>query len=243
MPANSSNSRTEPRHHRTAKFYGQPGFERIRQANITIIGLGGVGGHAAVNLARSGIGALHLVDFDEVTDSSLNRSPYAGPLNVGSLKTDVLAACLAEICPDTHVSITSQRCGPDNQAELVSLDSPARPDLVIDAIDSVQDKISLLAWCRQNNIPVLASMGAAGKRDVTLVRTGPIAETRVCPLAKQVRLGLRDLGVPLDIPCIWSLEKVASGRGGPLPSQMSLPGVLGYGLASLALDLIAREEK
>ena len=132
MPANSSDSRTdsgaEPgaanaksRHHRTVLFYGEAGFAAIRRANVTIIGLGGVGGHAAVNLARSGIGALHLVDFDQVTDSSLNRSPFAGPRDVGRLKTEALAAYLAEVCPETRVTVATEKCGPDNLAELVRL--------------------------------------------------------------------------------------------------------------------------
>ena len=261
MPANSSDSPTdsgagsaaaaaaghsgpdEPRHHRTVLFYGQAGWAAIRRASVTVVGLGGVGGHAAVNLARSGIGGLRLVDFDQVTESSLNRSPFAGPGDVGRPKTEVLAAYLAAVCPETRVTVATERCGPDNLAELVPVVPPARPDLVLDAIDAVGDKVALLAWCRLHDIPVIAGLGAAGKRDVGLVRTGPIDQTRVCPLARQVRLGLREQGTPLDIPCVWSLEKAAPGMSRPLPSQMSLPGVFGYALASLALDLIAREEQ
>ena len=247
MPENSFGSRNEngaePRHQRTILFYGEAAFARIRAARVSIIGLGGVGGHAAVSLARSGVGSLHLVDFDEVTASSLNRSSFARPVDVGRPKTEVLAAYLKDICPDLKVTFVTDRCRPDNLAELVPLEQPARCDLVLDAIDSVRDKVALLAWCRQNGIPVIAGMGAAGKRDVARVRTGDIAETRVCPLAKRVRLGLRELEAPLDIPCVWSLEKSAPARSGPLPSQMSLPGVFGYGMASLALDLIVRKEK
>ena len=245
MPANSSNSPNdsgaaagEPRHNRTILFYGEKAFLKIRQAKVTVVGLGGVGGHAAVNLARSAVGALHLVDFDQVTVSSLNRSAFARPDDVGRTKTEVLAAYLGEVCPDTRVTFTTRRCAADNLAELVPLEAGDRPDLVLDAIDSVRDKVALLAWCREKEIPVIASMGAAGKRDLAQVRTGNISETRVRPLAKQVRLGLRELNAPLDIPCVWSLEKSVSNSGGPLPSQMSLPGVFGYGMASLALDTI-----
>ena len=242
MLENSSDSPIEQRHNRTILFYGDEAFARIRAASVTIIGLGGVGGHAAVNLARSGVGSLHLVDFDVVTASSLNRSPYAGPGDVGHLKTEVLAATLAALCPDTSTTFASTRCRQENLADLVPAASPSHPDLVLDAIDSVPDKVALLAWCRRNELPVIASMGAANKRDGSLVRTGPLAETRVCRLAKQVRMGLRELDIPLDIPCIWSLEKSEPAMSRPLPSQMSLPGVFGYGLASLALDHIAREE-
>lgn len=250
MPVNSSGSPSErapegaeSRHHRTILFYGAAAFARIRAARVTVIGLGGVGGHAAVSLARSGVGALHLVDFDTVTASSLNRSPFAWPADVGRAKTEVLAAQLAAVCPETTVTIATCRCAPANLEEIVPAAPPGRPDLVLDAIDSVPDKVALLAWCRGGGIPVLASMGAANKRDISAVRTGRLEETSVCPLARQVRLGLREQGVPLDIPCVWSLEKSPSTRQRPLPSQMSLPGVFGYGLASLALDLIAREEE
>jgi tRNA A37 threonylcarbamoyladenosine dehydratase len=250
MPENSSDSRCEPnpesaesRHHRTVLFYGEAAFTRIRAARVTIVGLGGVGGHAAVNLARSGVGALHLIDFDEVSASSLNRSPFARPADVGGPKTEALAAYLGDVCPDTTITVATDRCSAENLNAIIPTAGPGRPDLVLDAIDSVVDKVALLAWCRGHDIPVVASMGAANKRDVSLVRTGVLEDSRICPLARQVRLGLREQGAPLDIPCIWSLEKSVPTRQRPLPSQMSLPGVFGYGLASLALEFIAREEK
>ena len=134
-------------------------------------------------------------------------------------------------------------CGRDNISEITGVPSPEGPTAVIDAIDTVADKIALLAACRGRRIPIFASMGAAGKRDVAQVRTGPLADTHVCPLAKAVRRGLRERGAALDIPCVWSEEKIASNMKRPLPSQMSLPGVFGYALASLALDRLANEEK
>jgi len=248
-----------PHHHRTVLFYGDDGFARIRAAKVTIVGLGGVGGHAAVNLARSGIGGLRLVDFDTVTASSLNRSPFARPADLGLNKAAVLKAHLAEIGPDTTVSTDEAFCNTDTLPRLVPA-GEGRPDLVLDAIDSLQPKVELLVWCYEQGIPVLTSMGAAGKRDVGQVRTGDISETRICALARFVRRRLKRRGITTGIPAIWSLEQGDADRpdapretdDAPVPpdpnggrerhtlaSQMTLPGVFGYGLAALALDAIA----
>lgn len=245
MPENSSGSpleRLEERHHRTALFYGEAGFARIRAARVVVIGLGGVGGHAAVNLARSGIGALHLVDFDSVTASSLNRSAFAAPQDVGRPKTEALAGWLARVCSDVRVTFATAKCCHSNLNEVIgpALGSPQGG--IIDAIDNLTDKVDLLAGCHSNQIAVFTSMGAAARRDPAQVRTGPLGESSVCPLARRVRNGLRDRGVPLDIACVWSQEAPRPGLSRPLPSQMSLPGVFGYALASLALDHIANEE-
>ena len=205
-PASGQPPGPAPRHHRTVLFYGDEAFERIRQARVMVIGLGGVGGHAAVNLARSGVGALHLVDFDVVTESSLNRSSYAEPADIGRPKTAVLAAYLNRVCPDTRVTVTEAFCDDTLLPDLLppSSTSPAAGapatsgspggtggsgpvDLVLDAIDSLQAKVSLLAWCHDHDLPVIASMGAAGKRDVGAVRTGDLGATQVCALARQVR--------------------------------------------------------
>ena len=270
MPADSSTSRSDPaafapRHHRTVLFYGEAAFRRIQQASVTVIGLGGVGGHAAVNLARSGIGRLHLVDFDTVTDSSLNRSPFAEPGDVGRLKTDVLRNYLARVCPDTAVTVTEAFCGDDTLAQLVPVELESRPDLVIDAIDSLNTKVGLLAWCVGHDIPVITSLGAAGKRDVGMVRTGDLADSTICQLARKVRSRLKRRGITGEIPAVWSIEKGHAHRPGApkevekdaesvnpatsyaatrkrhtLASHMTLSGVFGYGLAAMALDLISR---
>ena len=266
MPADSSTSQPDPgafapRHHRTVLFYGEERFARIRLAQVTIIGLGGVGAHAAVNLARSGIGALHLVDFDKVTDSSLNRSPFAEPADVGRLKTDALGDYLARVCPDTNVTVTEAFCGDDTLARLVPTDSTC--DLVIDAIDSLNPKVTLLEWCTSHNIPVITSMGAAGKQDVGMVRTGDLSESTICHLARKVRSRLKNRGIGGGISAIWSIEKALAHRPGvpkeigeeptaeppdtrerhTLASQMTLPGIFGYGLAAMALEMISKGAK
>ncbi|HPF70351.1 MAG TPA: tRNA threonylcarbamoyladenosine dehydratase [Candidatus Krumholzibacteria bacterium] len=264
MPAGSSASTPDggghaPRHYRTVLFYGEDGFARIRAGHVTVFGLGGVGGHAALNLARSGIGRLTIVDFDTVSESSLNRSAFAGPADVGRPKTEVLAEHLARVCPDVEVRPVAAFCADESLPDLLPLEGPDRPDLVIDAIDSLNPKVGLLVWCREHGLPVIASMGAAGKGDVAAVCTGDLFLSTGCALARHVRARLRRRGVRDGIPAVWSVEVGDEVRHGaakeigdeaPAPqergrvrntlaSQMSIPGVFGYALASLALDHLA----
>lgn len=269
MPDGSSESDRQPgvpvRFGRNADLYGNDGFARIRRGSVAVIGLGGVGSHCAVNLARSGVGRLLIVDFDRVTASSLNRSPVAGPGDIGRLKADVLGDHLRRTCDDTDVVVSHAFCAADTLSDLLGsgrgeqAGSPAArglprpPDLVIDAIDSLNPKVTLLAYCVQERLPVLSSMGAAGRRDPTRVHVADLEATSVCPLARQVRSRLRRRGVAGGITCVFSTEPPAPPREpdlgdrtydrgrlrNRLPSQMSLPGVFGYTLASLALDRLA----
>jgi len=234
---------------RTVDLYGGAGFGRIRAAAVTIVGLGGVGSHAALALARSGIGALHLIDFDQVTESSLNRLIVAGAGDVGQLKVAVIARHIEQFCPDTRVRATAEFLRAETSARLLA--SPC--DLVVDAIDSLNPKLALLAECVRRGLPVVSSMGAAGRRDAGQVRVDDIAATRGCPLARRVRRLLRLAGVATGVTCVYSIEPGAgplppdgeepqSGPGRvrrPLPSSIALPGIFGYAAASVALERIA----
>ncbi len=234
---------------RTVGLYGPERFARIRAARAVVVGAGGVGSHAAVALARSGIGALTLIDPDVITPSSLNRHPCAGPGDVGRPKTEVLARFLSRTCPDTAVRPVSAFFHTGTAAELLD----ERPDLLVDAIDGLGPKVALLAWCLRREWPVVSSMGAAGHTDVSAVRSGDLWASRRCPLARRVRRLLRREGLVRPLPCVWSEEapavplddpgeEPAFQRGRPrrpLPSGMALPGIFGYAVASLGLELIA----
>jgi tRNA A37 threonylcarbamoyladenosine dehydratase len=235
---------------RTIDLYGEAGFASVRSANVLICGLGGVGAHAALALARSGVGALKLVDFDLVTMSSLNRNPVAAPADVDRPKAEVLAEHLARTCPDTRVTAVREFVHDDT---LEALLTPA-PDLVVDAIDSLNPKLALLAHCLSSGQAVVSSMGAAGRRDVAALRSGDLWNSRGCPLASRVRKFLRRRGVTAPLPCVWSEEPPAAAlppdlsdhtleRGrvrNRLPSAIAVPGTAGYALASLALERLAR---
>lgn len=230
-------------------FYGEAGFARIRRARVAVIGVGGVGSHAALALARSGIGELDLIDADQISASSLNRFPAARPQDVGRPKTEVLANHLRETCPDT---VVSGRQGFVDGASVKALLDP-RPAGVIDAIDGLKPKIDLLEFCARADLIVVSSMGASGRRDFGKLRVDDISETHECPLARRVRRFLRRRGIERGITVVYSIEKgpevlppdseePGAWRGRPrnvIPNQISMPGIFGYALAGVLLDRLA----
>lgn len=236
---------------RTVDLYGRDAVARLRTGTAVVVGLGGVGAHAAVALARTGVGRLHLIDPDRVTTSSLNRHPVAGPADVGQSKAEVLATALARACPDVGVTPVTGRVTATSQQELLPAASEAGPLVLVDAIDRVPDKVALLAHAVARRWPAVCSLGAAGKRDPGAVRTGSLAASRVCPLGRVVRRGLRAAGVdPGGIGAVWSEEPALGPVGEPpprarpgepmprrrQPSNLMLPGILGYALAALAVE-------
>ncbi len=239
---------------RVVNFYGEDGFARIRNTRVLVAGLGGVGSHCASALARSGIGSLVLVDFDSITESSLNRNAAVGEEGLNKPKSEALAGTLTSLCPDTEcipirLFITEE-----------TLDAPdfmKDSDLVVDAIDSVNPKTQLLQYCVERKIAVFSSMGAAGRRDPSKIHTGDISITTNCPLAKMVRKYLKRRGVTRGISCVWSTEQGMrhlppeddeprlDSRGrirNTLPSLITMPGIFGYILAQMVLDHIAGQK-
>ena len=173
MPSHSSDSHNE-RLSRTAAFYGPDGFSKIRLASVTVVGVGGVGSHAAIALARSGVFNLHLIDPDKVTPSSLNRFVPAGPADVGRAKVDVLAFHLTATCPHTNVLASEVLVNEQNVAAMLKSES----SVVVDAIDSLEEKVALLSYCVRNDIPVVSSMGAAVRREVGAVRVADLFDNQ-----------------------------------------------------------------
>ena len=235
---------------RTIDLYGAEGFARIRAAGVAVVGLGGVGAHAALALARSGIGRLRLCDFDRVSVSSLNRHPSARPADVGRFKTEVLAEAVRSTCPDTGVE--ERRDFVDAETVAGVLDPP--PDLIVDAIDTLGPKVALLTHCVLERRPVVSSMGASARRGVAGIREGDLSKSTHCPLARHVRRRFRAAGIEGRIHCVYSvgpaeeplppeLEDVGIARGRARhrqPSSICLPGIFGYALAAAALDRLAR---
>ena len=241
------------RHHRTVGQLGHGGFRRLRGSRVAVIGLGGVGAHAAIALARSGIGHMLLVDFDLVTESSLNRNPLLGPGDVGLPKADVMADHLLRDCPDTGSKARREFFHHDT-ADLIL--QPA-PDLVVDAIDSLNPKVALIEECLRRGVPVVSSMGASGRTDPSAVRVGDLMDSRCCPLARQVRKRLRKRGIDRGTRAVWSVEPDRSrpmgldgsertldrGRArNTLPSLITMPGIFGYACAAEAIAMLCGEE-
>lgn len=216
-----------------------------------VAGLGAVGSYAVEGLARSGIGKLKLVDFDVVRESNINRQLYALDSTIGRPKAELAEARVRDINPECDVQGTAEFI--DDESLIKLLDD--KPDLVVDAIDSVGPKIGLIKAVHSRGIPLISSMGAAMRSDPCLIRTGDISETTFCPLARQIRRRLKRSGIESGIQCVYSIEQIPEDamikegetwteedvmpRGRPrrtLGSSSCITGIFGLTLAQEAVN-------
>lgn len=189
---------------RTRRLLGEESFSRLQQRHVTVIGLGAVGGYAVEGLARAGIGSLRLVDYDIIQASNINRQVLALDSTIDRLKAEVAAERVLDINPMCRVE--PMQVFVDEEAMQGLLDP--QPDLVIDAIDSLNPKVGLLTTVHSRGIPVISSMGAALRTDPAKVAFADISKTYGCPLAKHVRKRLRRRGIEQGVGCVYSSEPV-----------------------------------
>ncbi|KAK9844214.1 hypothetical protein WJX81_008230 [Elliptochloris bilobata] len=196
-------------------------------AFVVVVGLGGVGSHAAHMLLRSGVGRLRLIDFDQVTLSSLNRHATATRQDVGLPKAMCLQAALRRIMPEAQIDACVAMYTAEDEEEMLS----GEPDYVLDAIDNIDTKVALLAACRRRGLPVLCVAGAGAKVDPTRVRIADLGESSADRLARAVRMRLRrDHGIEGGIPVVLSTERprcelVPAGEPGANPLDYQIvPG-------------------
>ncbi|WP_099330472.1 tRNA cyclic N6-threonylcarbamoyladenosine(37) synthase TcdA [Erwinia amylovora] len=192
-----------------ARLYGQPALQLFADAHICVVGIGGVGSWAAEALARSGIGAITLIDMDDICISNTNRQIHALKSHVGQAKTEVMAARIRDINPECRVTFVDDFITAENTAELLDQGF----SYVIDAIDSVRPKAALLAWCRRHKIPLVTTGGAGGQIDPTQIQVADLAKTIQDPLAAKLRERLKsDFKIvknskgKLGIDCVFSTE-------------------------------------
>ncbi|HNW86326.1 MAG TPA: tRNA threonylcarbamoyladenosine dehydratase [Candidatus Limiplasma sp.] len=176
---------------RTELIYGREAMERLSQSRVLVVGIGGVGGYVVEALARSGVGALDLVDDDRICLTNINRQIYATHSTVGRFKVEVAAERIHDICAET--AVRCYRCFylPDtaDQFDLTQY------DYIVDAIDTVKGKLELVTRAKAAGVPVISSMGAGNKIDPSRFRVADIYDTRICPLARVMRGELRKRGV------------------------------------------------
>ncbi len=213
---------------------GAPAIEKLRHSTVMVVGCGAVGSFAIEALARSGVGHLVLIDSDVVEDSNINRQLFALTSTIGMPKVDVAAARIRDINPDSHVDA---RC----MFWDASSDLDVMPDIVVDAIDTIDSKIALYAWCAARNIACVTSMGAARKRDISAIRVGPISKTSVCPLAAKIRRRVRDEKLP-NYMAVFSTEPAAPQEtlGREFGSIVTVTGAFGLHLANLVIDYLVK---
>ena len=166
-------------------------MEKLKNSRVAVFGVGGVGGYAVEALARTGIGALDLIDDDTVSESNINRQIVALRSTVGLPKVEVAAARVKDINPDCTVRTYKTFYMPETAGEF----DFAQYDYVIDAIDTVTGKIGLVMQAKDARVPIISSMGAGNKLDPTAFRVADINKTAVCPLARVMRRELKKRGI------------------------------------------------
>ncbi len=192
---------------RTELLLGSTAMQRLREAHVLVVGLGGVGGYVVEMLARSGVGRMTIVDADTVQPSNINRQLIATHASIHRPKAEVWQERLLQINPEICLTMIPEFITAEGVGELLDA---AKYDFVADAIDSVAPKISLLATCYGRQIPVISAMGAGAKKDSMAIRCDDISHTHTCSLARAVRHLLRAEGITRGIPVIYSTEKPAS---------------------------------
>lgn len=224
------------RFRRTEMLLGSDGVERLRGARVAVFGIGGVGGHAVEALARSGVGALDLIDSDSVSESNINRQIIALSSTVGRAKVEVMAERIADINPDAKVVCHKVFFLPETS----HLFDFSNYDYVIDAIDTVSGKMEIIEAANRSGVPVISSMGTGNKLDPTRLEVADIYKTEGCPLARAVRSLCRKRGIK-NLKVVYSREEphtaeetaIDAESGKAIPASCAfVPSVAGLILAS-----------
>jgi tRNA A37 threonylcarbamoyladenosine dehydratase len=236
------------------RLYGDVGYERIRAAHVAVVGVGGVGSWAAEALARSGVGALTLIDLDQVSESNVNRQVQALGSTLGLAKVEALRRRIADIHPGCAVEAVEEFVDETNWPSLLA----RRADAVVDACDNVRAKAVLAAWARGTATPLVVVGAAGGKRAAERVEVGDLADVTHDPMLAALRQRLRKLhdgprAGSFGVTCVFSREPVsapANGEGGESDGSLNCHGygssvavtaTFGMVAAARALeDLIAR---
>jgi tRNA threonylcarbamoyladenosine dehydratase len=216
------------------RLYGSAGLGRFLGAHVMVVGIGGVGSWTAEALARTGIGRVTLVDLDEICVTNVNRQVHALEETVGLPKVEVMARRLRSISPGIRADAVTEFFHAENASRLLGLEPGTegnRPDVVVDAIDAMANKVRLIALCHGKGIPVVVCGAAGGRRDPTRIRSGDLAEATHDRLLAEVRKRLRKEhglsrdGSRLGIPCVFSPETqmYPDGEGGVCAERKSGP--------------------
>ena len=196
------------------RLYGEAGYQRVRQARVAVVGLGGVGSWAVEALARSGVARLVLIDFDQVSESNINRQVQALGSTLGLAKTEALRRRIADIHPGCEVLLVEEFANADNWPGLL----PAEVDVLIDACDQSAAKQVLAAWALHSGTPAVCVGAAGGKQLAQQVQVADLADATHDPLLAGLRQRLRKQGAPrqgpIGLTCVFSRESVAAPESG-----------------------------
>lgn len=220
---------------RTINLIGQSNYQKLKESNILVLGVGGVGGYAIETLIRSGIENITIVDFDKVDVSNINRQIIALNDNIGSLKTDEWKKRLLSINPNVNVNIINEKINSDN-IELLFNDNY---DYIIDACDTLIVKKSLIKLCKERNINLITVCGMGKRMDPSKVKICDITDTSYDPLAKSLRKFVKDEHILGKVPCVFSSEIPKSNSSNNIiSSMMMVPSVAGIMASFYVIDKI-----
>ena len=224
---------------RTELLIGSENINKLKNSTVAVFGIGGVGGFAAEALARAGIGHLVLIDNDTVSLTNINRQIVALHSTIGKYKTEVMRDRIADINPDAIVEVHNCFYLPENKSDF----DFSKYDYVVDAVDTVAAKLSIIEEAKRCNVPVISSMGAGNKLNPTMFEVADISKTSVCPLAKVMRYELKKRGIK-NVKVVYSKEPAikASVLEGydESTSKRSVPGSISF-VPSVAGLIVAGE--
>ena len=202
---------------RTAIIYGEPLCRKLERGCVAICGAGAVGSFAAEALCRLGVGEFHIFDFDVFEQSNKNRQLCALDSTIGKSKAQVQCDRILDINPLARAAAHDVFIDETSLGQIFD----AKPDVIVDAIDSIHSKVLLACAAIECGVPIVSSMGAARKKNPLEVKTADIFKTYACPLAARIRKALRQNGIKKGYKCVFSSEIVEeqthlSGQGGAL---------------------------
>ena len=226
---------------RTSLLLGDEKLKKLQNANVLVVGLGGVGAYAAEMITRAGVGRMTIADADVVSESNINRQLIALHSTVNRSKTEVMAERLRDINPSIELTIVSRFIKDDETDALLDSD---KFDYVVDAIDTLSPKLALIKGALERQIPLVSSMGAGAKTDPTRMEICDIAKTHHCPLAHMLRKRLHKIGIRKGFSAVFSPEPVREGamilceeqnKKSNMGTISYIPAVFGIGCASAVI--------
>jgi tRNA A37 threonylcarbamoyladenosine dehydratase len=203
---------------RTAMLFGEEAIDNLASKRVVVFGVGGVGGHVVEVLARSGVGAIDLVDYDTVAVSNINRQLIATYDTVGRKKIEVMKERILRIQPECKVTLWDTFYLPEESDKFPF----AEYDYIVDAIDTVTAKIDLVMQAERYQIPIISSMGTGNKLDPTRLEVSDIYKTSVCPLAKVMRRELKKREIK-KLKVVYSTEEAMTPIAGLIPESEDKP--------------------
>ncbi len=230
---------------RTELLLGEEKLNILHNANVLVVGVGGVGAYAAEMIVRSGVGRMTIADADKVSESNINRQLVALHSTIGREKCDILAERLKDINPELQLNIVNRFIKDDETDTLLDSD---KFDYVVDAIDTLSPKLALIKGALDRGIPLVSSMGAGAKTDPTLMEIKDISKTHHCPLAHMLRKRLHKIGIKRGFWAVFSPEPVREGamilceeqnKKSNVGTISYIPALFGIGCASVVVrDLV-----